>query len=183
VGGKPFADGGRKVRRIKQGAGEGAGSFSVANGGSFAAAPAHDAWPDGDGGGVEAHVYSPRKSVGFADVSRRCARPQGSRAAGGPVAVAGRRAWAGPGVGGGRTIAGLPPPPPPRPARPRAHRLWALAWPLAWMEVLTFAKELIITGFVGRLGALELSALVLAQTLYNVTGNAPCVFWGEASAG
>jgi MATE family multidrug resistance protein len=41
------------------------------------------------------------------------------------------------------------------------------------MEVLTFAKELIITGFVGRLGSLELSALVLAQTLYNVTGNAP----------
>lgn len=54
-----------------------------------------------------------------------------------------------------------------------SRRLWALAWPLAWMEVLTFAKELIITAFVGRLGALELSALVLAQTLYNVTGNAP----------
>jgi MATE family multidrug resistance protein len=56
---------------------------------------------------------------------------------------------------------------------PQTPRLWALAWPLAWMEVLTFAKELIITAFVGRLGALELSALVLAQTLYNVTGNAP----------
>jgi MATE family multidrug resistance protein len=41
------------------------------------------------------------------------------------------------------------------------------------MEVLTFTKELVITGFVGHLGALELSALVLAQTLYNVTGNAP----------
>ncbi|KIY99569.1 Vesicle transport protein SFT2B [Monoraphidium neglectum] len=54
-----------------------------------------------------------------------------------------------------------------------SKRLWALAWPLAWMEVLTFTKELIITAFVGRLGALELSALVLAQTLYNVTGNAP----------
>jgi len=52
-------------------------------------------------------------------------------------------------------------------------RLWALAWPLSWMEVLTFTKELVITGFVGHLGALELSALVLAQTLYNVTGNAP----------
>jgi MATE family multidrug resistance protein len=52
-------------------------------------------------------------------------------------------------------------------------RLWILAWPLSWMEVLTFTKELIITSFVGHLGALELSALVLAQTLYNVTGNAP----------
>ncbi len=52
-------------------------------------------------------------------------------------------------------------------------RLWSLAWPLSWMEVLTFTKELIITAYVGRLGALELSALVLSQTLYNVTGNAP----------
>ena len=60
-----------------------------------------------------------------------------------------------------------------RRAPPTSLRLWTLAWPLAWMEVLTFAKELIITAFVGRLGALELSALVLAQTLYNVTGNAP----------
>jgi MATE family multidrug resistance protein len=41
------------------------------------------------------------------------------------------------------------------------------------MEVLTFTKELIITSFVGHLGPLELSALVLAQTLYNVTGQAP----------
>lgn len=52
-------------------------------------------------------------------------------------------------------------------------RLWTLAWPLSWMEVLTFTKELVITSYVGHLGALELSALVLAQTLYNVTGNAP----------
>jgi MATE family multidrug resistance protein len=52
-------------------------------------------------------------------------------------------------------------------------RLWLLAWPLSWMEVLTFAKELIITSYVGHLGAAELSALVLAQTVYNVTGNAP----------
>lgn len=48
-----------------------------------------------------------------------------------------------------------------------------LAWPLSWMEVLTFTKELIITSYVGHLGAAELSALVLAQTVYNVTGNAP----------
>jgi len=41
------------------------------------------------------------------------------------------------------------------------------------MEVLTFAKELIITAFVGHLGPFELSSLVLAQTLYNVSGNAP----------
>jgi len=41
------------------------------------------------------------------------------------------------------------------------------------MEVLTFAKELIITAFVGHLGSFELSSLVLAQTLYNVSGNAP----------
>eukprot|EP00877_Chromochloris_zofingiensis_P011101 jgi/Chrzof1/6244/Cz17g17070.t1 len=54
-----------------------------------------------------------------------------------------------------------------------SRRLWMLAWPLSWMEVLTFTKELIITSFVGHLGAAELSALVLAQTLYNVTGNAP----------
>ncbi|KAF8060322.1 DTX16 [Scenedesmus sp. PABB004] len=52
-------------------------------------------------------------------------------------------------------------------------RLWLLAWPLSWMEVLTFTKELIITSYVGHLGAAELSALVLAQTVYNVTGNAP----------
>lgn len=52
-------------------------------------------------------------------------------------------------------------------------RLWRLAWPLSWMEVLTFTKELIITAYVGHLGAGELSALVLAQTVYNVTGNAP----------
>lgn len=41
------------------------------------------------------------------------------------------------------------------------------------MEVMTFMKELIITAFVGHLGPLELSSLVLAQTLYNVSGNAP----------
>ena len=45
-----------------------------------------------------------------------------------------------------------------------------MAWPLCWMEVLAFAKELIITSYVGHLGAAELSALVLAQTVYNVTG-------------
>ncbi|WIA44443.1 hypothetical protein OEZ86_007198 [Tetradesmus obliquus] len=54
-----------------------------------------------------------------------------------------------------------------------SRRLWLLAWPLSWMEVLTFTKELIITSYVGHLGAAELSALVLAQTVYNVTGNAP----------
>ncbi|KAJ9534743.1 hypothetical protein QJQ45_013128 [Haematococcus lacustris] len=54
-----------------------------------------------------------------------------------------------------------------------AVRLWELAWPLSGMEVLTFAKELIITAFVGHLGSFQLSSLVLAQTLYNVSGNAP----------
>ncbi|KAG1658935.1 hypothetical protein FOA52_007127 [Chlamydomonas sp. UWO 241] len=54
-----------------------------------------------------------------------------------------------------------------------ASRLWDLAWPLSGMEVLTFAKEIIITAFVGHLGPFELSSLVLAQTLYNVSGNAP----------
>lgn len=49
-----------------------------------------------------------------------------------------------------------------------ACRLWELSWPLSGMEVLTFAKELIITAFVGRMGAFELSSLVLSQTLYNV---------------
>ncbi|PNH05195.1 MATE efflux family protein 5 [Tetrabaena socialis] len=53
------------------------------------------------------------------------------------------------------------------------RRLWALAWPLSGMEVMTFAKELIITAFVGHLGPIELSSLVLSQTLYNVSGNAP----------
>uniref|UniRef100_A0A7S3R462 Protein DETOXIFICATION n=1 Tax=Dunaliella tertiolecta TaxID=3047 RepID=A0A7S3R462_DUNTE len=54
-----------------------------------------------------------------------------------------------------------------------ALRLWELSWPLSGMEVLTFAKELIITAFVGRMGPFELSSLVLSQTLYNVFGNAP----------
>lgn len=54
-----------------------------------------------------------------------------------------------------------------------ALKLWNLSWPLSGMEVLTFTKELIVTGFVGHLGPLELSSLVLAQTLYNVAGNAP----------
>ncbi|GIL78274.1 hypothetical protein Vretimale_7649 [Volvox reticuliferus] len=54
-----------------------------------------------------------------------------------------------------------------------ATRLWSLAWPLSGMEVMTFAKELIITAFVGHLGPVELSSLVLSQTLYNVSGNAP----------
>lgn len=49
-----------------------------------------------------------------------------------------------------------------------ARRLWDISWPLSGMEVLTFAKELIITAFVGHLGAFELSSLVLSQTLYNV---------------
>ncbi len=49
-----------------------------------------------------------------------------------------------------------------------AVRLWELSWPLSGMEVLTFAKELIITAFVGHLGSFQLSSLVLAQTLYNV---------------
>lgn len=52
-------------------------------------------------------------------------------------------------------------------------RLWDLSWPLSGMEVMTFGKELIITAFVGHLGPFELSSLVLAQTLYNVSGNAP----------
>jgi MATE family multidrug resistance protein len=39
------------------------------------------------------------------------------------------------------------------------------------MEVLTFAKELIITAFVGRMGPFELSSLVLSQTFYNVSRN------------
>lgn len=59
------------------------------------------------------------------------------------------------------------------PLLPPSCRLWRMAWPLCWMEVLAFAKELIITSYVGHLGAAELSALVLAQTVYNVTGNAP----------
>ncbi|MEW5297746.1 MAG: hypothetical protein WDW36_000930 [Sanguina aurantia] len=63
----------------------------------------------------------------------------------------------------------------PRPPTPlhRRGRLWTLAWPLSSMEVLTFGKEIIITAFVGHLGPLELSSLVLSQTLYNVSGNAP----------
>eukprot|EP00195_Chlamydomonas_chlamydogama_P009762 CAMPEP_0202901800 /NCGR_PEP_ID=MMETSP1392-20130828/14735_1 /ASSEMBLY_ACC=CAM_ASM_000868 /TAXON_ID=225041 /ORGANISM="Chlamydomonas chlamydogama, Strain SAG 11-48b" /LENGTH=532 /DNA_ID=CAMNT_0049588419 /DNA_START=201 /DNA_END=1799 /DNA_ORIENTATION=- len=54
-----------------------------------------------------------------------------------------------------------------------ASRLWDISWPLSGMEVMTFAKELIITAFVGHLGPMELSSLVLSQTLYNVSGNAP----------
>ncbi len=42
-------------------------------------------------------------------------------------------------------------------------RLWDISWPLSGMEVLTFAKELIITAYVGHLGPMELSSLVLAQ--------------------
>eukprot|EP00798_Chlamydomonas_sp_ICE-L_P030729 gene30729-35765_t len=51
--------------------------------------------------------------------------------------------------------------------------LWDLAWPLSGMEILTFTKELIITAYVGHLGPMHLSSLVLALTVYNVTGNAP----------
>jgi hypothetical protein len=59
-------------------------------------------------------------------------------------------------------------------ARPCARRRLALlAGPLCGQEILTFTKELIITSYVGHLGRLELSALVLAQSLYNVTGQAP----------
>ena len=54
---------------------------------------------------------------------------------------------------------------------PNPHRLWELSWPLSGMEVLTFAKELIITAFVGRMGPFELSSLVLSQTFYNVSRN------------
>jgi hypothetical protein len=36
------------------------------------------------------------------------------------------------------------------------------------MEVMTFAKEIIITAFVGHLGPLELSSLVLAQVIPRV---------------
>eukprot|EP00798_Chlamydomonas_sp_ICE-L_P010241 gene10241-8158_t len=53
------------------------------------------------------------------------------------------------------------------------NKIFALSWPLSGMEVLTFTKELIITAYVGHLGPMELSSLVLALTIYNVTGNAP----------
>ena len=42
------------------------------------------------------------------------------------------------------------------PLRCTLNRLWELAWPLSGMEVLTFAKELIITAFVGHVGPFEL---------------------------
>jgi hypothetical protein len=74
--GKPYPESGRKVRRIKQGAPDGASSFSVTSGGGYAPGGTQDPWLDGDGG-VEAHVYSPRKRIGFVDVSRRCAGPRG----------------------------------------------------------------------------------------------------------
>lgn len=52
---------------------------------------------------------------------------------------------------------------------PGLRRLWEISWPLSGMEVLTFAKELIITAFVGHLGPFELSSLVLSLTFYNVS--------------
>ena len=51
-------------------------------------------------------------------------------------------------------------------------RIWELAWPLSWMEIMTFMKELIITAFVGHLGPLELSSLVLAQVRRGRRGEA-----------
>ena len=58
-------------------------------------------------------------------------------------------------------------------APPPSCRLWELSWPLSWMEVMTFAKELIITAFVGHLGPLELSSLVLAQVRGGQGGDRP----------
>lgn len=48
-----------------------------------------------------------------------------------------------------------------------------LAWPLAGADLLAFSKELVITSYVGHMGPDELSALVLGQAVYNVTGAAP----------
>lgn len=48
-----------------------------------------------------------------------------------------------------------------------------LAWPLAVAEVLGFTKELIITSYVGHMGPDKLSALVLGQAVYNISGAAP----------
>lgn len=52
-------------------------------------------------------------------------------------------------------------------------RVLALAFPLADADLLTFAKELIITSYVGHMGPDQLSAFVLAQAMYNITGAAP----------
>jgi MATE family multidrug resistance protein len=49
----------------------------------------------------------------------------------------------------------------------------ALAFPLAGADLLTFAKELIITSWVGHMGPDQLSAFVLGQAMYNITGAAP----------
>lgn len=166
---KAFPDSNSKVRRIK------AVAEAVFNIGaakrplspSYAPVSGRDAWGESDGAGASAdgHNYSPRKDAGCADVSRRCVGrggPLRARACIAALTVKRRHQQQRPQPL--HTYQMFPVP---------ACRLWRLAWPLAWMEVLTFGKELIITAFVGRLGALELSALVLAQTLYNVTGNAP----------
>lgn len=53
------------------------------------------------------------------------------------------------------------------------RRLCALAWPLAGADLLAFSKELIITSYVGHMGADHLSAFVLGQAVYNISGAAP----------
>lgn len=53
------------------------------------------------------------------------------------------------------------------------RRLCTLAWPLAGADLLTFLKELIITSYVGHMGAGQLSAFVLGQAVYNISGATP----------
>lgn len=53
------------------------------------------------------------------------------------------------------------------------RRLCALAWPLAGADLLAFAKELIVTSYVGHMGPEQLSALVLGQAVYNMSAAAP----------
>ncbi len=62
----------RKSRRIKSGA---EAVFNIAGGGGtgYIPASASDPWLDGEGTTAEGHslTYSPRKGIGFPDVSRR----------------------------------------------------------------------------------------------------------------
>lgn len=59
-------------------------------------------------------------------------------------------------------------------------RQWTLALPLALQNLFNYLLGVFIIMFVGRLGEFELSAMVLASSLYNVTGYA--ILFGFSSS-
>lgn len=58
------------------------------------------------------------------------------------------------------------------PAGSLSRRLLSIAGPLALQNFVNYSIGIVLLAFVGRLGEFELSVLVLASSLYNVTGAA-----------